>query len=184
MKRICCIGALAAATFCVGASAQNLKPGLWEVANKMKSSSGEMEKSQAQMQAQMAKMPPDQRKKMEEMMAQHGMKMGSGTPGVMTAQMCFTKEMVERNELPMQHGDCKTTKQQRSGNTMSFAFACTNPASSGEGVYTFVSPEAYTFKMTMKTSVHGKPETMNMDGAGKWLSADCGNLKPMRPPSK
>lgn len=184
MNRAHLIAALTGALFCVGASAQNLKPGLWEVANKMKSSSGEMEKSQAQMQAQMANMPPEKRKAMEEMMAQHGMKMGSGAPGVMTAQMCMTKEMVERNEIPMQHGDCKTTKQERKGNTTTFAFACTNPPSSGEGVYTLVSPEAYMFKMTMKTSVHGKPEMISMDGAGKWLAADCGKLKPIKPPTK
>jgi hypothetical protein len=184
MKRTQLVGALFAATFCVGASAQTLKPGLWEVTNKMKSDSGDLEKMQAQMQAQIAKMPPEKRKMMEEMMAQHGVKMGSGAPGAMNTQLCMTKEMVERNEMPMQHGDCKMMKQQRSGNTMNFAFTCEKPPSSGEGVYTFVSPEAYTFKMTMKTSVHGKPETMNMDGSGKWLSADCGNLKPIRPPGK
>jgi hypothetical protein len=150
----------------------------------MKSSGGEMEKAQAHMQAQIAKMPPEKRKMMEEMMAQHGMQMGAGGPGGMTARLCMTKEMAERNDIPMQHGDCKTTKQQRSGNTMTFAFACTNPPSSGEGTYTFVNPEAYTFKMTMNTSVHGKPETMAMDGSGKWLSADCGKLKPIEPPRK
>jgi hypothetical protein len=184
MKPTHLLGALLVATFCAGASAQNLKPGLWEVTNKMKSDSGDMEKAQAHMQAQIAKMPPEKRKMMEEMMAQHGVKMGSGAPGAMNTQVCMTKDMVERNEMPMQHGDCKMTKQQRSGNTMSFAFACDKPPSSGEGVYTFVNPEAYTFKMTMKTSVHGKPETMNMDGSGKWLSADCGNLKPIRPQGK
>ena len=25
----------------------------------------------------------------------------------------------------------------------------------------------------------GKPEKISMDGAGKWLSADCGAVKPM-----
>ena len=184
MNRAHAFTALVAFTFCVSASAQNLKPGLWEVTNKMKSSSGTMEKSQAHMQEQLAKMPPAERKKMEEMMAQHGVKMGSGAPGAMTAQTCMTKDMVERNEIPAHHGDCKTTKQQRKGNTTTYAFSCTTPPSSGEGQYTVVSPEAYTFKMTMNTSVHGKPETMNMDGSGKWLAADCGNLKPMKPPGK
>jgi leucyl aminopeptidase (aminopeptidase T) len=183
MKRLHVIAAVFSATFCMGASAQNLKPGLWEITNKMKSSGGEMEKMQAQMQEKLAKMPSGERKKMEEMMAQHGVKMGAGSAGGMTAQTCMTKEMSERNEIPT-HGDCKMTKQQRSGNTTSFAFSCTNPPSSGEGQHTFVSPEAYTFKMTMTTSVHGKPETMTMDGSGKWLAADCGSLKPMRPPGK
>jgi hypothetical protein len=26
--------------------------------------------------------------------------------------------------------------------------------------------------------VNGKPEKMNMDGLGKWLGSDCGNVKP------
>ena len=144
----------------------------------MKSSSGEMEKSRAQMQAQMANMPPEKRKAMEEMMAQHGMKMGSGAPGMMTAQLCMTKEMVERNEMPSQHGDCKTTSQARTGNTMKFAFSCTNPPSTGEGQVTFVSSEAYTTRVVVNTSVGGKPEKMNMQGSGKWLGADCGAIKP------
>ncbi|MEL0583184.1 DUF3617 family protein, partial [Neisseria gonorrhoeae] len=63
-------------------------------------------------------------------------------------------------------------------------FACTQPPSSGEGTVTFVSPEAYTMKMTMKSMMQGKPETMTMDGGGKWLSADCGNIKPLAVPKK
>lgn len=176
--------AAAAASFAVSASAQNLKPGLWEVTNNMKSSSGEMEKARAQAQQQMANMPPEQRKMMEEMMAKHGIRMGAGAPGAMSAQLCMSKEMVERNEIPVQQGDCKTTRQQRSGNTMTFAFTCANPPSSGEGTYTYVSPESYTFKTTVKTSVQGKPETMTMDGSGKWLSGDCGTLKPLQPGKK
>jgi len=37
-----------------------------------------------------------------------------------------------------------------------------------------------------KGVVHGglKPETMAMDGSGKWLSADCGSVKPLQPPAK
>ena len=161
----------------------DVKPGLWEITSQMKGSA-EAEKSQAQFQKNMANMSPEQRKKMEDAMATHGMKMMPGGPGGMTAQMCMTKQMVERNELPAQHGNCKTTRQPRTGNTLKFAFECTNPPSSGEGQYTFVSPEAYRVNMTMKMSMKGKPETMTMDGSGKWLSADCGNVKPIQPPAK
>jgi hypothetical protein len=177
------MAALAAGAFAVSASAQNLKPGLWEVTNKMQSASGEMEKQMAQAQEQMAKMPPEQRKMMEDMMAKQGMKMGAGGPGSSSVKVCMSKEMVERNEIPAQKGDCKTTKQQRSGNTTKIAFACTNPPSSGEGQFTIVSPEAYTMKMTVNSTAQGKPETMNMDTSGKWLSADCGSIKPIAPPT-
>ena len=174
---------LAAGTFAVSVSAQSLKPGLWEVTNKMQSASGEMEKARAQMQSQLAGMPPEQRKMMEEMMAKQGLKMGAGGPGGMSARVCMTKDMVERNDVPVQQGNCKTTMQQRTGNTMKMAFTCPDPPSSGEGVYTIVSPEAYTMKMVVRTTLQGKPETMNMDASGKWLSADCGSIKPLQPPT-
>jgi len=164
--------------------AQTLKPGLWEINNKMQSGSGQVEKAMADMQKQMASMPPEQRKMMQDMMAKQGMSMSPGAGGGMAMKICMTKESIERNELASQQGDCKTTTSPRMGNTMKMSFVCTQPPSSGEGQVTFVSPEAYTTKMAMKTSVQGKPETMTMDGGGKWLTADCGNIKPLATPKK
>ncbi len=115
-------------------------------------------------------------------MAKQGVKMGAGGPGGMTMRICMTKDMIDRNDMPAQEGNCTSTTQSRSGNTIKMAFACTNPASSGEGQYTIVSPEAYTMRMAVRSTVQGKPETMNMDGSGKWLAADCGAIKPMKPP--
>ncbi|MBG9388571.1 DUF3617 domain-containing protein [Caenimonas aquaedulcis] len=184
MKRFSLLATLLFAAAALPAAAQSLKPGLWEITSRMQSGSGEMEQKMAQMQQQLASMPPDQRKMMEEAMAQRGMKMGGGGPGGMTLQMCMTREMVERNEIPSQKGDCKTTQQSRSGNTMKMAFACTNPPSSGEGTMTFTSPEAYSTKMTVNTTVQGKPEKMNMESSGKWLAADCGSVKPPAMPKK
>jgi hypothetical protein len=167
---------------CLTAGAQTLKPGLWEISSQMQSSSGQMEKGMAQMQAQMAAMSPEQRKMMQEMMAKHGVGMGSGMggPGGMNVKVCMTKDMTERNQMPAQgRGDCKQTLSPRVGNTMSMSFTCTNPPSSGEGQVTFISPEAYSTKMTVKTMMQGKPEQMKMDSSGKWLSADCGSIKPL-----
>jgi hypothetical protein len=176
---------LLAAVLATGASAagaQSMKPGLWEITSKMQSGSGQMERQMAQAQERMANLPPDQRKMMEEMMARQGVKMGTAGGGGMTMKVCMTKEMVERSEMPsQQRGDCKTTSQSRSGNTMKMAFACTNPPSSGEGQFTFNGSEGYTMKMAVNTTVQGKPETMNMDATGKWLGGDCGDVKPMVP---
>ena len=165
------------------AGAQNLKPGLWEITHKMQSS-GQMGQDMAQMQQQMASMPPEQRKMMEEMMAKQGVKPGAGGAGGMSLKTCMTKEMAEKNELPAQQGDCTTTHQSRSGNTMKFTVACTKPPSTGEGQVTFISPEAYSMKMAVTSESRGKPEKMNMEGGGKWLGSDCGNIKPIAPPAK
>ena len=176
--------AAAALAFVSTAGAQTLKPGLWEITNKMQTGSGQMEAQMAQMQQQMANMPPDQRKMVEEMMAKQGVKPGAGGAGGMSVKTCMTKEMVEKNELPAQQGDCTTTHQSRSGNTMKFAVACTKPPSTGEGQVTFISPEAYSMKMVVTSESRGKPEKMNMEGGGKWLGSDCGNIKPIAPPAK
>jgi len=162
-----------------GVLAQNLKPGLWEISNRMKSGSGEIEKSMAQMKEQLASMPPGERRMMEEMMAKQGAGMGAGGPGA-ASRICLTKDMIERNELPADRGECRVTKQERRGNTIHVAYQCSNPPSSGEGRYTVTSPEAYTMNMTVRTRVQGKSETVNMDGTGKWVGANCGNVKPVK----
>lgn len=165
-----------------GVAAQTMKPGLWEITNKMSSDSGAMNKEMAAMQKELADMPPDQRKMMEAMMAKQGVGMGAG--GAMSMKVCMTQEMVERNEVATQQGDCKHTRSARSGNSMKFSFVCAKPPSSGEGEVTFVSPQAYTMKMTVNSTVQGKAEKMNMDASGKFLSAECGAIKPMMPPKK
>ena len=185
MKVHYALAVLAGLAVSSGVHAQNIKPGLWEITHSMKSSSGQMESAQAQMKAQMANMSPEQKKQMQDMMAKHGMQMGAGGPGGMSVKTCMTREMIERNEVPTGKSDCKTTKQEKRGNTMKFTVTCPNPPSTSEGEITYTSAEAYTMKMVVTTQREGKSETMNMDGSGKWLSADCGNIKPMgTPPGK
>ena len=166
------------------ASAQSMKPGLWEITHQMKMGSGEMNDKMAAMQQQMAKMPPEQRKMMEDMMAKQGVKMGAAGPGGMSLKTCMTKEMVERNQVPTQQGDCTSTPSPRVGNTMKIAFTCTKPPSSGEGEITFSGSDAYAMKMKVNTQMRGKPETVDMEGSGKWLGADCGDVKPVTVPKK
>lgn len=176
------IPALIAACSLAGAAlplaAQTLKPGLWEIRNKTDSAG--MADAMAQMRQQMAAMSPEQRKQMEAMMAQQGVRMAPGAGGAMAIQMCMTKEMVERNEMPMEDG-CRMTQQQRTGNTMKVAFTCARPPSSGEGQVTFTSPEAYSSRMTVRVVDKGRTETTSMETSGRWLRSDCGNVKPVVP---
>ena len=67
------------------------------------------------------------------------------------------------------------------GNVLRFKFACSgDPATSGEGEYTFTSDKAYSGRMTINTVAKGKPERMQMTQTGRWLSADCGSLAPAK----
>lgn len=173
--------ALASGAF--GATAQTLKPGLWEIHNTMTSSSGELEKVMTEAQKQLAGMPPDQRRMMEDMMAKQGVGMGAGA-GTTAVKICMTPEMVERNDIATQQGNCQQTTAPRSGNTMKFSFVCTQPPSSGEGLVTFVSPLAYTLKMALNTTASGKPEKMKLDASARFLASECGHIKPLTQPKK
>lgn len=165
------------------AHAQSTKPGLWEINQKV-GGNPEMDKEMAEMQQQLASMPPAQRKQMEQMMAAQGVKLGQG--GGMSVQVCVTPEMAAQQEVPVQkEGDCTTKVQSRSGNTMKVAFSCKNPPSSGEGTYVFRGDTGYDMKMLVKTTEGGKPVTTTMEGTGRWLGADCGKVKPITlPPGK
>lgn len=157
----------------------NTKPGLWEIESQI-GGSPELDQAMAQMQQQMANMPPAQRKMMEDMMAAQGVRMGKGSGKGMAVQVCITPEMAARNDLPTQtEGDCTTKIGARSGNTMKVSFQCTNPPSSGEGTYTFRGNTGYDMDMVVRNQQNGKTSTMTLKGTGRWLAADCGKVKPL-----
>lgn len=183
-----------AAMACAPVSAQSMKPGLWEVNNKMEGAGDprmqEMAKAQkhdmSAMQAQMAKMPPEQRKAMEAMMN----KLGQGSmidKDGMTVKLCVTPEMAAGNQLTMQQREhCTNTRSPVVGGVMKVSYACTKPASTGEGTVTFSGDSAYSMNMTMHITEGGRNQTTSMSSKGKWLAASCGDVKPppMRPPAK
>ena len=172
----------AVALVCLGAHAQTQVPGLWEHSFSVKSDDERMDKAMAEMQKQLASMPPEQRKQMEAAMASRGVKMGAGGSSV---KVCLTKEQAEKPpEARMGRGDCTQKDVRRSGNTMKFKFECTKPPSSGEGEMTFISDKAYSGKSVVNTQVAGKPQQMTIEMQGKWLASDCGDVKPRTSPAK
>ena len=168
---------------CTALQAQTLKPGLWETTSKM-GGSPEIELAMAKMQQQLASMPPEQRKAMQEMMAKQGVSMAAnGTD--MVAKVCVTKEMAERGDIPIQHqGDCTTTLSDKTSRGMTMKFVCTNPPSNGEGQFSFSGDSAYTMKMKINSTAPGMPRAVTMDSSGKWQGADCGSVKPIVLPKK
>ena len=164
----------------VGVSAQTMKPGLWEMTSSLQNGGKDLTAAMERMQKQMASMPPEQRKMMQDMMAKQGVQMSASGVGGMSIKMCLTQEMVDRHEIaPKQHGNCTQTTSPRVGGTMKYSFKCTEPVSSGEGEVTFSSPEAYSMKMKVVSA----ERNMDMQSSGKWLGANCGDIKPIQVPT-
>lgn len=161
---------------CTASQAQSMKPGLWEIRQQAQLDP-EMQAQMEEARKQMAAMPPEQRKMMESMMAQRGMSIDMAGGGT-TMKVCVSKEQAERDEPPVNDkSDCKHDIK-RSGNVVHMRFACSDPPSQGEGDVTITSPQAYSMKMRVTTQDDGKPRTMAMNGTGRWLGAECGNIKP------
>jgi hypothetical protein len=160
------------------AGAQDMKPGLWELNNKVGSSDRQMNAAMEEMQKQLAGMSPEQRQTIQQMMDRNGLQMQIGAGGALTTRMCMTKEMIRRKEFPVQEGNCTQQVTPLSARRMHVAFSCTNPQASGEGEMTLDSDTSYRAKMHIKGTGGGRQQAVDMDVTGKWLGADCGQLRP------
>ena len=181
--------ALAAATSL--AQAQKIAPGLWEHTITMKMQGGEMEEGMKRMQEQLANMPPEKRKQLEEMMARQGAGGGPGMAAGMsmmagkptTMKVCITPEQAARDQIPTGQGNCQQMSQERSGKTVKVKFTCSRPdgaTMTGQGEFTMTSDKEHTGHMVMEGVGRkgGQPGKMEIDQSGRWLGADCGDVKP------
>jgi hypothetical protein len=162
---------LCSAIYCSPAAwaAGPMKPGLWEMTMKSDAT------------AAMPKMSPQQLEQMR--------KMGVYPPqmqnGAMVVKVCFTKEMAERDQFPprtQQHGsECRSKNFQRSATNYSVDIVCDGPHIKGEGkgIGTFTGNEYFTSTYDFKGTARGKPVAQHQESSGKWLGADCGDIKPV-----
>lgn len=168
----------------LGASAQTQKAGLWEITTNVQSGGKDMSAAMAAMQKQMDSLPPDQRKMMQDIMAKQGVSIAPGAGGGMSVKVCLTQEMADRNYVAPAQDGCTHTMSPRVGNTIKFAFQCTQPPSAGQGEVVFASPESYRMKMSATSGGNGKDRAMDMQATGRWVGAQCGDIKPISLPAK
>lgn len=156
------------ASSAVYAEGMDIKPGLWEIQHKMAMNGQQM----PDMQEMMAQVPPEMREQMKAMMEKNGAGM---TDKGMT--ICITPEQIAKGDVGTQDPEnkCKMTDMKQSSNTMTMNIHCDAPKKAdGTTTVTRVSNTQWTSKTEM-TTAEGQ---MKMDAKGKWLKADCGNVKP------
>ncbi len=156
------------------ASAQTMKPGQWELSNKLKSPNAQTNAAMSAAMKQLANMPPEQRAQIEAMMAQNGATMPKlSSDGGMTMTACITPEMAAKHEMPTgQQGNCSSTSQPVAGG-LNVSFNCSNPPSSGQGTVRFNGDSSFTMNMNVSSSAGGTPQQMQVETSGRWLSASC-----------
>ncbi|MBX3621549.1 MAG: DUF3617 domain-containing protein [Rhizobacter sp.] len=172
------VGLIAACAMVAHAqTAPPIKPGLWQV-----TSTRLVDGQKApELGEHLKNLPPEARKRMEANMKLHGVDM-SGGPGSM--KMCMTRESLDQGRWQGEQTNCKTDFTSRTGSTWKWRSSCTQPPSESEGEASFSGSESYTVKSTTRMTLQGQTRVTNMTMNAKWLGADCGDLKPLAPPSR
>ncbi|HJV52161.1 MAG TPA: DUF3617 domain-containing protein [Noviherbaspirillum sp.] len=128
----------------------------------------------------MPKIPPEQMEQMRKM----GINVPQMRDGGMVTKVCISKEMAERDAPPPMEdkaSGCKTSNFQRSGSSYSMDIACDGPDVKGAGKAkgTFSGNTSFTSTYDFKGFMQGRPVTQHHETSGRWLSADCGDIKPI-----
>ena len=160
-----------------GAAAQTpspMKAGLWQVHIERQENGQDMPDPSERMRERMKTMTPEQRQRIEEMMKKQGVAPGAG--GV--TKLCYSQKMVERGDWSDQ-SSCKTAYSSRTATSWKWHSSCPAAGYEGDGEASFSDPEHFTVTSSGVSTIEGKERTTKFTRTGKWLGADCGDLKPM-----
>jgi hypothetical protein len=157
-------------------SAGKMKPGLWEISLASDEMKGAMK--------DMPEISPEQMEAMKKM----GVNIPHMQGDTMKTKVCITKEMAEKDQPPemnRKESGCQSKNYQRSGNNYTLDVVCDGPDMKGEGKVkgTFTGNDSFNSTYEFKGTSSGRPVDQKSQSSGKWLSADCGEVKPFAPPS-
>lgn len=153
-----------------------IKPGLWQV--KMTSLDANGKEMPSPQDAAMAKMTPEMRARMAEMMKARGVMMPDENGAT---KVCLAKETFESGDWQQlaQQSGCTTNYLSQTGSSWKWHTSCTSLKSESDGEIAFTNSENYTTKLTTTTAMSGQPRTTTRTLQGHWAGADCGDIKPV-----
>jgi Protein of unknown function (DUF3617) len=147
-----------------------VKPGLWEMTSDMQHNGAPPIPPEV-----LAKMTPEQRQKLEQAMQ------GDAAPQHRVDQHCVTAEDIKNGfdrMDQMSRGQCTRKVTTSSATVHEGTFTCTGQRkSSGSYRFEAKSPEQVVATWTMTMTGGGNTMTMKNDMKGKWLAAECGDVK-------
>lgn len=172
MNQLLPISAMALIVATAPALALDMRPGLWEMTSDDIQVDGTEMPGMAEMIEQMKGLPPEQRKMMEDMLAAQGVELG--TAGV---RMCLSAEQVKSRKLPFQDEQgCRQTITEQGDRLWQFSFDC--PDAKGTGETRLISDREIATVIDTQYQTGTQQGSSRMQSSGRWLSDDCGTLKP------
>ena len=98
-------------------------------------------------------------------------------------RVCVTKEMFEsgRWQQMASEAGCTTNFSTQTSSTWKWHSSCPTLNAESDGETVFNSSESYRTTLKTTVTVKDKPTTSTRIVSSKWLSADCGDVKPIDP---
>jgi len=162
------------------------KPGLWE----MQASVTSKIALPPEVEARIAAMPQAQQDQVRAAMG--GRMGGTGAPTSTTRQVCIAPGASMDSMLNQAQQNpgmkCSFTDRQQTANGASFNISCTSATGSatGHSQFHFADDQHVTSSIHMTVTASQNGHTMNSTvdstSTGKFVSADCGDVKPYAPP--
>jgi uncharacterized cupredoxin-like copper-binding protein len=162
-------GSVVAAGLAQGSPALNVKLGLWEMAMDSATAGAAMPPG-----VDLSKLTPEQQAMMAQAMRGRGVTMG---PGGVTIKTCLTKEGLASGQIKAnrQGQDCKDKITKSTATTLDITETCTSNSQPPVVTTSQVHVEALSQTSVKITHTQeGQPATTM---TGKWLAADCGDIK-------
>jgi len=120
----------------------------------------------------LAKMPPEQRARMEAMM--------KGGPSTDVRKECITKEKLAKNSaFSNNRGECTRTVVNSTGSKLEVKIHCEEKQASTDGTLVLETAGSDHVKGTMQSATNANGHTMNMNFtfSSKYLGPTCGDVK-------
>lgn len=155
-------------------SAPKMKAGLWEIHMEQQRNGQKIPDASERMREHMKSMPPERRKEFEETMKRRGIDTSAGG----TLKICYSQKMVDHGAWADQ-GSCKTTFTDRSATSWKWHSICQELGYEGEGDARFPDSENFVVRSSGVTTSGAETLKVSSTKTGKWLRADCGDVKPM-----
>lgn len=148
-----------------------MRPGLWEI-----TTTSDLLNFASQI-------PLDQMKNLEALAKEYGFDMPAIQNGAAKSNTCIAPEMASQKVVPdsiQTPAGCVVKSVSRSGNSYHADYVCDNSQIKGTGSAdgTLTSVESFTGRTIFNGAVQGTPINETADITGKWLSSNCGDIKP------
>lgn len=157
------------------AVAPDVKAGLWE-----RTVTRQMEGPAVSPVADLSKLPPEQRARIEQMIATRG----ATAPTTSVVRYCVTPESAQKWETFARDGQdpsCQRAVQDASPSSLKMSIVCAGGKETGTLEFAAVSPERVTGSVVLvRQEEHGERK-VRVDTDSRWLGADCGAVKPGAP---